>query len=215
MGRQTTNVTSKNQTVLKIGVGGKWDKVSKKRNSKLSEQLQTIHEEEGQEDQIITEAEQTEITVNKCGKQETEEEDSVKNKVKNGGGVKILVTKRKEVLDEAEDQEVVIEALQNTQDLVEYWILSNMAIGVQDINEKNKILTDITRYNKWISEPKVTGSRVIRVELFITLATTLTLRELVDAQFDFIQREGLRLTVKCTGNEHTSRLGYLIGPVVD
>ena len=57
MGRQTTNVTSKNQTVLKIGVGGKWDKVSKKRNSKSSEQLQTIHEEEGQEDQIITEAE--------------------------------------------------------------------------------------------------------------------------------------------------------------
>jgi len=103
MGRQTTNVTSKNQTVLKIGVGGKWDKVSKKRNSKLSEQLQTIHEEEGQEDQIITEAEQTETTVNERGKQETEEEDSVKNKVKNGGGVKILVTKRKEVLDEAED----------------------------------------------------------------------------------------------------------------
>ena len=130
MGRQTTNVTSKNQTVLKIGVGGKWDKVSKKRNSKSSEHLQTIHEEEGQEDQIITEAEQTETTVNERGKEETEEEDSVKNKVKNGGGVKILVTKRKEVLDEEKDQEVVIEALRNTQDLVEYWILSNMATGV-------------------------------------------------------------------------------------
>jgi len=90
-----------------------------------------------------------------------------------------------------------------------------MATGVQDINEKNKILTDVTRYNEWISEPKVTGSRVIRVELFITLETTLSLRELVDAQFEFIQREGLRLTVKRTGEEHTSRVGYLIGPVVD
>ena len=57
MGRQTTNITSKNQTVLKIGVGGKWDKVNKKQNSKSSENLQTIHEEEGKEDQSTTETE--------------------------------------------------------------------------------------------------------------------------------------------------------------
>ena len=130
MGRQTNKVTSKNQLVLKIGVGGKWDKVSKKKTAKLSEKLQTIHEEEGQDDPNMTEVVLTETTINESGKEATEEEDSIKDTVKSEGSVKILVTKRKEVMDEEEDQDVVIEALRNTQDLVEYWISSNMAEGV-------------------------------------------------------------------------------------
>ena len=97
--------------MLKIGVGGKWDKVGKKKTAKSSEKLQTIHEEEGQDDPIITEVVPTETTVNERGKEAMEEEDSVKDTVKNEGSIKILVTKRKEVMDEEEDQDVVIEAL--------------------------------------------------------------------------------------------------------
>ena len=100
-----------------------------------------------------------------------ENEDDNKSTETIGDDVKILVTKRKEVLDDEEEQEVVIEALRNIQDLVEYWIHSKMVEGVKDIVDNKKVLTDITYYNDWMSEPKVTGSRVIRVEVYFTIKT--------------------------------------------
>ena len=191
MGKQIHKVTSKNQTVLKMGVGEKQEKFGKKKAVKLNEKLQTIHEEGGQDDPIITEVAQTKIPIQECGKEAIGDEDSVKDMEKIDGSVKILVTKRKEVTDEEEDQDVVIEALRNIQDLVEYWISSKMAESVQDIIESDKILQDVIGYSDWLSELKVIGSRVIRVEVYFTLITTVPLRELVDAQIDFIQMEGL------------------------
>jgi len=83
-------------------------------------------------------------------------------------------------MDEEEEQEVVIEVLRNCQDLVEYWIYSKMVDGVKDIVDKDKVLTDVTRYSDWLSKPKVTDSRVIRVEIYFTIKTKTLIRELVE-----------------------------------
>ena len=56
MEKQINKVYNKNQTVLKIGVGGKWEKISKKKAEKMQERLQTIQEKEGKEDLLITDA---------------------------------------------------------------------------------------------------------------------------------------------------------------
>ena len=34
-------------------------------------------------------------------------------------------------------------------------------------------------------------------------------------QIEFLQNEQIKITEKRTGNEHTSRVGYLVGPIVD
>ena len=94
MGKQTNKLYNKNQTVLKTGVGGKWEKIGKKKAEKMQERLQTIQEEEGKEDPIITEVAQVDKDIQECGKQAIDNEDSVKNTETIGGDIKILVTKR-------------------------------------------------------------------------------------------------------------------------
>ena len=81
--------------------------------------------------------------------------------------------------------------------------------------EKDKILKDVQYYSDWLSEPKVTGNRVIRVDIFFTIITLVSVRDLVQSQIEFLQQENIKVTVKRTGNEHTSRLGFLVGPIVD
>ena len=87
----------------------------------------------------------------------------------NIGEVKLLVTKWKVITEDKDDEDVVIETLRNTQDIVEYWIQNNKIEGVKDIIEKNKILKDIRYYSDWLSEPKVTGNRVLNIEIFFTI----------------------------------------------
>ena len=45
-----------------------------------------------------------------------------------------------------------------------------------------RILKDVRYYNDWLSEPKVTGNRVLRVELYFTVYTETPIRELVRNQ---------------------------------
>ena len=81
--------------------------------------------------------------------------------------------------------------------------------------DEKKVLTDVRRYSDWLSKPKVTGDRVVQVEIFFTAVTKTPLQELVQNQIEFLQQEQIKVTVKRTGNEHTSRVGYLVGPIVD
>ena len=63
--------------------------------------------------------------------------------------------------------------LQNIQAIVEYWIQDEQIEGVKSsMNEK--VLKDIRCYSDWLSKPKVTGNRVLRVEIFFTIVTTKT-----------------------------------------
>jgi len=83
------------------------------------------------------------------------------------------------------------------------------------VKEENKVLTDVRQYNEWLSEPKVTSNRLVRVKIFFTAIMVTPLHELVQNQMEFLQNERIKKTEKRTGNEHTSRVGYLVGPIVD
>jgi len=37
-----------------------------------------------------------------------------------------------------------------------------------------KVLKDVRCYSDWLSKPKVTGNRVLQVEIFFTIVTTKT-----------------------------------------
>ena len=39
------------------------------------------------------------------------------------------------------------------------------------MKEEKKVLTDVRRYNEWLSEPKAMGNRLVRVEIFFTAIT--------------------------------------------
>jgi len=60
--------------------------------------------------------------------------------------VKLLVTKRKEITDEEDDQDVVIETLRNIQAIVEYWIQDEHIKGVKNIMNE-KVLKDVRCYS--------------------------------------------------------------------
>lgn len=70
-------------------------------------------------------------------------------------------------------------------------------------------------YSDWLSKPKVTGNTVLRVEVYFTVYTETPIRELVMSQLNYLQEEEIRVIRKRTGDEHTSRLGFIIGPVID
>ena len=82
---------------------------------------------------------------------------------------KVLLTKRKNIDDDEDDQDIVIETLRNTQDLVEHWIQQKLVVGVKDDHEENMLIQDACACYQWLSEPKVTVTRVLRVEIFFTI----------------------------------------------
>lgn len=214
MGKHNTKHHTKNQHRLAIGVGGKWEKAGKKKLIKLPETLQPIHEEEAVEEK--TKEQSVIVHVHdKEEKQDKTDGENVEDIEPTAENVKILLTKRKSVIEDEDDQDTVIETLRNAQDVIEYWIYTKLIEGVIDVVDKNKVLTDVTCYSDWISEPKVTGKAVIRVEVFFTIKTKTPVRDLVQSQLDFLQRENIRIEIKRTNEEHTTRIGYLVGPVVD
>ena len=50
--------------------------------------------------------------------------------------------------------------------------------------EKNKILKDVHCYSNQLSEPKVIGNRVLRVEIFFIVITSVQVRELIQTQMN-------------------------------
>ena len=64
------------------------------------------------------------ITVHEDGKEDKADNSgkSIKDAEEIVGEVKLLVTKRKEITEDEDDQDIVIETLRNVQDIVEYWI---------------------------------------------------------------------------------------------
>ena len=128
----------------------------------------------------------------------------------------ILVTKKQRIEEEEEEQDVVIRTLCNIQGIVEYWIDQELIEGVKDITkDKEEIMNVVTNYSLWLSEPKVTGTKVIKVEIFFIIKTNTSIRELIQSQINFIQREQMRVEIKRTAEEHTQRVGMIVGPIVD
>ena len=168
-----------------MSVGGKWEKLGRKKAVNALEKLQPIQEVDEKEEEIPT---MGKITVHEDGKEDKADNSgkSVKDAEEIVGEVKLLVTKRTEVTEEEDDKDIVIETLQNTQDIVEYWIQNRQIQDVKNVMEEKKIITDVQHYSNWVSEPKVTGNRVLRVEIFFTVVTKIPLRELVQTQIGFL-----------------------------
>ena len=66
-----------------------------------------------------------------------------------------------------------------------------------------------------MSEPKAIGSRVIRVEIFFTVKTNASIRDLIMGQKEFLEKQQIRIDVKRTADEHTTRIGCIVGPIVN
>ena len=183
-----------------MGVGGKWEQFCRKKAVNALQKLQSIQEVDKKEEDTPTIGK---ITVHKDGHENKADNSgkSIKDIEEIAGEVKLLVMKQKEVTKEEDDQDIVIEMLRNNQDIVEYWIQNRQIQGVKDVIEEKKVFKDIWCYSNWISKPKVTGNRVLRVEIFFTALTIIPLQELVQAQMGFLQQENIKIIVKRTGNE--------------
>ena len=66
-----------------------------------------------------------------------------------------------------------------------------------------------------MSEPKVLGSRVLMVEIFFATKTNAAFRDLMQGQKELFQKQKIRIDVKRTADEYTTRLGHVVGPIVD
>ena len=121
MEKQPNKPNNKNQIVLKMGIGGKWEKFSKKKVVKVPEKLQPIQEVDEQEEETKKTEEKT-IYVDEHGNENGSNGKGVKDTEDNTGEVKLLVTKRKEITEDENDQDIVIKTLRNVQDIIEYWI---------------------------------------------------------------------------------------------
>ena len=83
------------------------------------------------------------------------------------------------------------------------------------LEDGDTFIKDIRDYSRWMSKSKVLGTRVIKVEIFFTIKSGLTIRELIQDQLEFLQQEQIRVDFKRTIGEHTTKVGYIVGPVVD
>ena len=93
-----------------------------------------------------------------------------------------------------------------------------MITGAKDnLNEDNeeKHTSDLTDYNVWLSEPKVSGTNTMQVETYFTFKTEYALKEIIEEDIEILQAENIRFDIKRTRDEHTNRIGFLTGPIID
>ena len=76
------------------------------------------------------------------------------------------------------------------------------------------LINDVRNYSKWMSEPKVLGSRVLRVEIFFAIKTNTAFRDAIQGQICFFQKQKIRVDVKRTVEEHTASLGCIVRYIV-
>ena len=85
--------------------------------------------------------------------------------------------------EDKDDQDVVVETCRCMQVLVEHWIQQNQReVAKEKVEEESTFINDVTDCDQWMSEPKLIGSRVIRVEIFFTIKTNAAFRELIQGQ---------------------------------
>ena len=86
--------------------------------------------------------------------------------------------------------------------------------GAKNAREK-KIINIVTDYSSWLSEPKMSGSKIIKVEIFFAINRSTSLKNLIQSQLAFLWRERMRVEIKRTSEENTNRLGIVVEPVVE
>jgi len=80
---------------------------------------------------------------------------------------------------------------------------------------ENKIIKDLTNYNDWLSEVRTMGKRTLRIEVFFVVETNKGLKEMIDLDRAEYKQKSIWIEQKRTGLEHTNKVGFLTGPIVD
>ena len=101
MGKHTNKQSNKNQSVLKMGVGGKWEKIGCKKKQQVPSNLQPMQEvDETKEDAqptININAINGDVHVIKLAGTDVKDAEVIV------GEVKLLLTKRKEITEEEDN----------------------------------------------------------------------------------------------------------------
>ena len=66
-----------------------------------------------------------------------------------------------------------------------------------------------------MSEPRVSGKYTLQIEIYFTVETDLWLIDLVNIDREEFKKENVWIEKKRTGNEHTNKVGFLTGPIVE
>jgi hypothetical protein len=141
-------------------------------------------------------------------------EDQIEEEGPVGQYVTILLTKHQKNQEDEEGMETAVEATHNIETMVTGWYERDIIAGVKDMYD-NKTITTFNDYNLYLSEARVSGRDTTRVEIFFTIDTTYSVRELIEEDLPFLKRENLWLEEKRTENEHTNKVGFLSGPIVE
>ena len=144
---------------------------------------------------------------------ETDEPELLEEKV-----MSILVTKRHKIQDEEEDQDIICDTTRTLEEIATSWIVRKMIAGVKDqqhTEEGEKHAKELQDCNIWLSDPKVTGTNAVQVEIFFTIKTEYALREIIEEDLDILKAERLRFNIKRTTDEHANKVGFLTGPIID
>ena len=73
---------------------------------------------------------------------------------------------------------MVIETYRHAQAIVEHWTQQKQIEGFKDSFEEDiTFVNDVRDHSKWMSEPKVLGSRVLRAKIFFAIKTNTEFRD--------------------------------------
>ena len=65
-------------------------------------------------------------------------------------------------------------------------------MGVQDLY-KGTMTTDLSDYNKWLSEIRTIGTNILRVEVFFAVEISKWLKEIVDKDRNDFKKENISI----------------------
>ena len=77
-------------------------------------------------------------------------------------------------------------------------------------NNEESHTTDLRNHKN-----RVPGINTIKVEIFLIIKTAFALREIIKEDIELLRAEKIRIHVKRTVNEHTNKIEFLAGPIID
>ena len=66
----------------------------------------------------------------------------------------------------------------------------------------------------WLSEAKQYGRKVVTIEFYFTIITKLSIKELLQEETENLKQEKAWIKVKRTRDEHTKKVGFLSGTII-
>ena len=67
----------------------------------------------------------------------------------------------------------------------------------------------------WLSEPRITGKKTLHIEIYFAVDTSMRLWEIIEQDISQLKKDRVRVEEKRTRNEHTNKVGFLTGPIVE